>query len=126
MGRHTRFARTSTKHCLNKKDTYPAEGSAYHESAFQTRTPTKADQTIFQAHIHNHMPPNLQADWGGGTYSYILCLLYSCIQFRNVPSRIQFDTYSYILLSKISKAILTHTLKYCILDSYILIIQMLI
>ena len=64
LGRSTRFARTSTKRCLNQHDTYPAEGSAYHESAFQTRTQPKADQPIFQAHIHNHMPPNLQADWG--------------------------------------------------------------
>ena len=58
----------------------------------------------------------------GGTYSYILCLLYSSIQFRNVPSRILFNTYSYILFSKISKAILKHTIKHCILDSCILII----
>ena len=64
MGRHTRFARTSTKRCQNQQDTYLAEGSAYHESAFQTRTQPKADQTIFEAHIHNHMPPNLQADLG--------------------------------------------------------------
>ena len=66
LGKNTRFGQTSTKHCLNQHVADPAGSSAFHESAFQSlnKTQSKANQPIFQAYVHNHMPPNLQNDWG--------------------------------------------------------------
>ena len=51
------------KRNLNHQESYSAAGHTHQKPTFSSKQQLRADQPIFQTHIHNHIPSSLQPDW---------------------------------------------------------------